>query len=326
MNYDNETDNTFNIKAGDNAQYTSQEMSPSAYNTQYTSQEMSSSAYNAEYTSQGSTSSARERLQEKRNEVSKSMLLVMVGVLLLFIPPVGIAVIIIAFLKMSKAQKEMKGLYKEAFVREPLANNFQNVIYEPENGFSENYVRDFQLCKMGNTFHSEDYIKASYKDIDFEVSQVCVRYVDNSDDNNYSKTYFDGRMMVFSFPEKLVSQVAVFSRKFKERSESIKKQKKDKVQLENVQFNKEFDVYSPVGEDAFYLITPHFMEHLQELCRKHQSVAMNVVGNKIVLAFNEPGNNAFDSSAAVGKLDYDKEMQKVQAEIDDIKNFISLVR
>ena len=102
MNYDNETDNTFNIKAGDNAQYTSQEMSPSAYNTQYTSQEMSSSAYNAEYTSQGSTSSAAERLQEKRNEVSKSMLLVMVGVLLLFIPPVGIAVIVIAFLKMSK--------------------------------------------------------------------------------------------------------------------------------------------------------------------------------------------------------------------------------
>ena len=268
---------------------------------------------------------AAVRLQEKRDEVAKSMRWVIIGAFCLLMPPVGLVLIFIGYFKLTKAQKDMGELYKDAFVKEPLLNNFGNVIYEPGGGFSEETVKSFHLCEMGNWFYSEDYIRANYEGVNFEVAQVKTKYVDNSSDSNYSKTYFDGRMMIFDFPNKLVSSVLVFSHKFKNRAVRHKEAKQDKVELEATQFNKDFDVYSQVPHDVFYLLTPHLMERLQNLAGKYDSIAMNVVGNRIILAFNEPGKNAFDQNISIGKLDYDAEMNKVQSEIDDIKNFISLI-
>ena len=268
---------------------------------------------------------AIERLQEKRDEVAKAMRLVIIGAPCLLIPPLGILLLLIGYVRLTKAQKDMESLYKDAFVREPLANHFDNVVYEPAMGFSKEAVQSFQLCEMGNRFYTEDYIRASYCGVGFEVAQVKVVYADNSGDHNYSKTYFDGRMMVFNFPDKLVNSVLLFSNKYKNRGDKYKESKKMKVELEGVQFNKDFDVYAPVPHDAFYLLTPHMMERLQFLDGKYESLAMNVVGNRVMLAFNEPGRNAFDSNVSIGKVDIDAEMAKVQGEIDDIRNFISLI-
>ena len=71
---------------------------------------------------------------------------------------------------------------------------------------------------MGNTFYSEDYIRANYQGVDFEMAQVSVREVDNSDNKTTSVTYFDGRMLVFDFPDKIVSSVLIYSNKFKNRA------------------------------------------------------------------------------------------------------------
>ena len=92
-----------------------------------------------------------------------------------------------------------------------------------------------------------------------------------------------------------------------------------------VQFNNDFDVYSETQQDAFYLITPHFMERLQFLAGRYESIAMHVVGKRVFLGFNEPGKKIFDANIEVGKLDIDQEMSKVQAEIDDIKTFITMI-
>ena len=273
----------------------------------------------------GYSNEAVLRLQEKRDDVAKAMRFVIIGAFFLIIPPIGLALIFIGYFKLKNAQKDMKALYKDAFVREPLANNFENVIYEPGNGFTLDSVKSFRLCTTGNRFYSEDYICANYKGVSFEVAQVYVGYADNSGDSSYSKTYFDGRMMVFNFPDKLVSSVSIFSRKFKNRAIKHKDVKKDAVELEEVQFNKDFDVYSPVPHDVFYLLTPPLMERLHALDTKYEGIAMNVIGNRVVLAFNEPGKNAFDSNISIGKVDIDLEMKKVQTEIDDIKTFISVI-
>ena len=278
-----------------------------------------------DYMQRDSSGDAVARLQEKRNEVAKAMKFVFIGVPCLMIPPLGIALILIGATKVSKAQKELKGLYKDAFVREPLARNFQNVIYEPGNGYSKEAVQDFQLCEMGNRLYSEDYIRATYAGVNFEVAEVKVMYVDNSDKSNYSSTYFEGRMLLFYFPDKLVSSVLVYSRKFKHRAISHKEVKHDQVELEGTRFNKEFDVYSPVPHDVFYLLTPQVMERLQALADRYESIAMRVVGNIVMLAFNQPGVDAFDSKVSIGNVDVDAEMAKVQVEIDDIKAFISLI-
>lgn len=265
------------------------------------------------------------RLQKKRNQAGKNMLIIAIGALFLIIPPIGLAIVFYGVWRVSKARSEMKGLYKDAFVREPLNNNFENVFYEPNRGFPEETIEGFRLCEMGNSYFSEDYICATYAGVDFEVAEVRVIQVDRSDDHPSSETYFEGRMMAFRFPNKLVSSVSIFSRNFDHRAMSRKEEKHDKVELEAIQFNKEFDVYSQNQLDAFYLITPHFMERLMVLAGKYESIAMNVVGNMVYLGFNEPGKNVFDADIEVGKLDIEKEMAKVQGEIDDIKLLITLI-
>jgi len=97
---------------------------------------------------------ALERLQKRRNQIGSSMLLMVLGAVFLVFPPIGLAIVFFGLYRISKIRKEMKGLYKDAFVREPLNNNFDNVVYEPERGYSQDAVRDFQVCKMGNAFYS----------------------------------------------------------------------------------------------------------------------------------------------------------------------------
>ena len=273
----------------------------------------------------GMSTEAIERLQAKRKAVTKKMFLIIFGAFFLIIPPIGLAIVLFGAWRVGKLRKEMKGLYKDAFVREPLMNNFENVVYEPDGGFLRENVESFRLCEMGDIFASEDYIRASYAGVPFEVAEVKVGKVTGTDEHPSSETYFEGRMMVFHFPDKLVSSVTAFSKKFKHRALSRDEAKHEKVELESMQFNDAFDVYSQTQQDAFYLITPHFMERLMVLAGKYESIGMKVIGNRIFLGFNEPGKNVFDANIEVGQLNIEQEMAKVQAEIEDIKVLISLI-
>ena len=282
---------------------------------------------NEEYMRSGASNEAITKLQEKRNKTGKGILFIAIGALFLVIPPIGLAIILYGTHRIQKLRQEMKELYKEAFVREPLMNNFENVTYEPQWGFPADTVESFQLCQMGNQFYSEDYIRASYAGVDFEIAEVRVYDVYSTDDRDErSTTYFEGRMMVFHLPDKAVYPMSIFSRKYKHRAISRREAKQTKVEFESSRFNKAFDVYAQSEHDAFYLLTPQFMERLEILADKYaDGIALHMIGNSVALAISEPGKNAFDAEIEVGKLDFDKEMAKVQGEIDDIKMLITMI-
>ncbi|MBO7514574.1 MAG: DUF3137 domain-containing protein [Lachnospiraceae bacterium] len=282
---------------------------------------------NEEYMRSGASNEAITKLQEKRNKTGKGIIFIAIGALFLVIPPIGLAIILYGTHRIQKLRQEMKELYKEAFVREPLMNNFENVTYEPQWGFPAETVESFQLCQMGNQLYSEDYIRASYAGVDFEIAEVRVYDVYSTDDRDeHSTTYFEGRMMVFHLPDKAVYPMSIFSRKYKHRAISRREAKQTKVEFESSRFNKAFDVYAQNEHDAFYLITPQFMERLEILADKYaDGIALHMIGNSVALAISEPGKNAFDAEIEVGKLDFDKEMAKVQGEIDDIKMLITMI-
>lgn len=282
---------------------------------------------NEEYMRSGASNEAITKLQEKRNKAGKGILFIAIGALFLIIPPIGLVIILYGTHRIQKLRQEMKELYKEAFVREPLMNNFENVTYEPQWGFPAETVESFQLCQMGNQLYSEDYIRASYAGVDFEIAEVRVYDVYSTDDRDErSTTYFEGRMMVFHLLDKAVYPMSIFSRKYKHRAISRREAKQTKVEFESSRFNKAFDVYAQSEHDAFYLLTPQFMERLEILADKYaDGIALHMIGNSVALAISEPGKNAFDAEIEVGKLDFDKEMAKVQGEIDDIKMLITMI-
>ena len=272
---------------------------------------------------------AVHRLKSMQSQSAKGILLIAVGAFFLIIPGYGLIIAAIIFYfgfkKVSGVKKNMRALYKQIFVEEPLKRNFYDVTYQPDNGFDREIVRNFGLCKMGNRYYTEDYIRASYEGVTFEMADVIVRYHQKTGDDDITITYFQGRMMTFSLPDKMLNSVRVFSDSFRNRALDKKEAKNELVQMESVDFNRLYDVFAPDAHDAFYLLTPPLMERLISLASRYNSMAFSVVGNQVVVAFNEPGNDAFDSKNLYGQINYEEEIVKVQKDIDDIKIIISQI-
>lgn len=239
-----------------------------------------------------------------------------------FMPFITIACMIVAVILGLKSYLKCKKLYKELFVKGALEKNFQNVFYNPDWGFSKDDVKKFNLVKMGSDFSSEDYIKASYNGINFELSDVYVADTTSDGENSSTTIFFKGRMIIFNLSDKKVSYLRMFSNNFRY-SAVRRKDKPNKVDLESVEFNKEFSVYSENAHDVFYLLTPQYMERIQSLNARYKSIAINIWDNRVIFAFNEPKNDAFDASSVLKKIDYQNELAKIQADIDDIKVIIN---
>ena len=70
---------------------------------------------------------------------------------------------------------------------------------------------------------------------------------------------FNGRMLVFDYPGKKVGTTRIYSDAFYYLpKDDITKN--NKVEMESDKFNQIFRVYAEDPHDAFYLLTPHFME------------------------------------------------------------------
>lgn len=224
------------------------------------------------------------------------------------------------------ATMNFKKNYKELFVKRKLVENFANVQYDWKSGFYEHAVKSFGLCMMGNRFHSEDYLRATFDGIPFESADVTVQMVVSTGKSTHTITYFRGRMLVFDFPEKFVSSVQMFTDAFRYRGKAQGYARPEKVEMEGVEFNNRFDVFALNPHDAFYLLTPHFMEDMMALTTRYRNMAISIVGNKAFVGLNEQFHNAFDPQSVFSKINYPEEMQKVQNDINDIKNIIVMIR
>ncbi len=265
------------------------------------------------------------QMEKKRKQITIGIFLILGSVIFMVFPPLFIVVVLILVKFITKSKNELTSMYKDVFVRELLENNFENVVYQPTNGFTRDAVDSFDICRMGNRFFAEDYLNASFRGINFEVSDVRIADESSDEDSSSTTMLFEGRFITFDFSRELASSVNIFSDKFKYRALTRKENRQEKVEMESVEFNKKFDVFSDNPHDAFYIITPNFMERLNALTTKYKSVAMSVTGRSIVVAFNEPENNAFDPKNMAGKVDYVEEQAKIQSDIDDIKIIISTI-
>ena len=117
-----------------------------------------------------------DTMDEKRKKVYKYMWMFYGGLIPSLIIPaflvIGLPLIIYGGTKFFKAQKEINALYKDTFVKGPLQQNFENVTYNPEQGFDRETVRNFNLVRMSGVFSSEDYIRASYQGVNFEMMKI----------------------------------------------------------------------------------------------------------------------------------------------------------
>ena len=249
------------------------------------------------------------------------------GVLMVMFSPVilllGFAIMILGAFFAKGTVKEYKNLYKDLFIKRPLTENFDNVHYDWTSGFSEKTVENFQICRMGNRFYSEDLVQASYQGIPFEMSDVIVKT--NSPGQKVDKIHFQGRILVFDLPNKNLNSVQVYSKMFRNKTDLTTAVNIQNIEMENVEFNKKFLIRAISPQDAFYLLTPQLMERIMAYSQRFQNIAIHACGNKMVLALNDLSKDSFDADITFKKVSYQEEAAKINKEINDIKAIISII-
>ena len=181
--------------------------------------------------------------------------------------------------------------FKNIFVLNSLRKFFENLAYNYENGFSEEYIQNMGMLDTGDRFNSNDYISGTYKNIKFEQSDICIeeKHEERDSDGNKKEvwdTIFEGRVMVFDFNKKFKSTMQVSTSYFSATSLPSNKQFYN-VKMEDIEFNKLFTIYAENEHDAFYILTPHFMQKIKDITRElNCGVMFGFIDSRLYIAIN----------------------------------------
>lgn len=181
--------------------------------------------------------------------------------------------------------------FKNIFVLTSLRKFFGNLAYNYENGFSEEYIQNMGMLDTGDRFNSNDYISGTYKNIKFEQSDICIeeKHEERDSDGNKKEvwdTIFEGRVMVFDFNKKFKSTMQVSTSYFSATSLPSNKQFYN-VKMEDIEFNKLFTIYAENEHDAFYILTPHFMQKIKDITRElNCGVMFGFIDSRLYIAIN----------------------------------------
>ncbi len=214
--------------------------------------------------------------------------------------------------------KTLSNEFKSKYVEPELKKVFPNSEFFYDNGFTEQEVINTGLLHRQDRFYSEDMIIGEFDGVKFCSSDVHLQDVRKSGKSSSTVTVFRGRVYEFDFNKTFKYNLLLLQRgQFRPFSSFTK------VNMESAHFNSELKVYAKDEHEAFYILTPHFMEKLLKLDRKYlNKISFSFKNNKLYIAVDNRRDN-FDIQAfkVVDETIFDSYMN----EFSDMKEFITLL-
>lgn len=240
------------------------------------------------------------------------------------VPTVAIVTLILSSIPYSK----YKVIYKDYYVKKALDSIFTDLEYKPNEGISETIISNTKMMNMGDNFESNDYFTGKYKNNNVEQADVTIteeRERENSEGEKeeYTVTLFRGKWMIFDFNKPFKANMQVKSKWF-DNSKIINwgsDIKYKRVKLEDEEFNKYFTVYAQDEEEAFYILTPHFMDKIKKVSNNVSGeLLLCFIDNKLHIGLDN-NNDSFEPSML---SNYTEEQinNNILADIKVITNFI----
>ena len=232
--------------------------------------------------------------------------------------------IIVTAIVTNKPTKEFRKLYKDRVVGDAFSKIFEDVVYTPDVGIDRKVIADTQMMYMGDIYRSNDHISAKYKGIGLEAADVNIQeeHRDSDGDTTYV-TIFSGQWFIFDFNKSFKADLQVVDKHFgnAKRGGLFSKKKFNKVELEDIEFNKIFKVYAERDEDAFYVLSPGTMEKIKTLRNGTKGkILLCFINNKLHVGLYN-GLDMFEPKI-FKKVNLQQEEEKVLGEIRIITNFV----
>ncbi len=219
---------------------------------------------------------------------------------------------------------EYRHIYKDSLVNSVLAKYFKDFDYSDwRNGLDQVEVMKTGLVKIGEVFSSEDLLTGTYNGVAFRQSDVKTLNLKTSRDEQVIDYKFTGRVIQFDMAGKKAFTVKALSTGFS----SYMEQTNNSIQLENVEFNQKFKVFSLDEHDIFYVLTPTVMEKLLELQKNYGCIGVKFTQEALYVAVS--GIDTFDTELdSSKKIEWYKETSKIEKTaklIIDVIDMMTLV-
>ncbi|MBQ9280111.1 MAG: DUF3137 domain-containing protein [Clostridia bacterium] len=231
----------------------------------------------------------------------------------------------------NKLNQNYRKLFKNMFVFQALNGLFTNLYYNPSMGIPSYVIAATNMMRMGDIYHSEDYVSGEYKGIKFAQADVHIQeeHESTDSDGNTTTTYvtiFKGRWMIFDFNKNFKADVQIsqegFGNSKVKRFFGKKEERFKKVKMESESFNKKFKVFAQNEHEAFYLITPSLMERIERLAQNTKGkMLFCFVNNKLHVGVQN-GKDSFEPTSVFKKLNVEKIKNDISSDIMLITQFV----
>ena len=124
------------------------------------------------------------------------------------------------------------------------------------------YVESLDLFDMFNRYNCDDRIKGVYKGIKIDIAEIELLYVSGYGRSKSVKKVFNGVFLKVPSLKKFKGKTII------ESNFALGKGNKDRIHLEDPEFEKRYNTYGTDQIEARYLITPAFMNRMVELSKK----------------------------------------------------------
>ena len=211
-------------------------------------------------------------------------------------------------------RRRYKKVYNSVIVRQSLERYFEIHEFNSDYGIPYGVILGTGMIRQCKYFTANDFLQGTYKDVEFMQSDVIMRTQDPKVSRS-SVTLFSGRWMIFEFNKNFVCDLLIYEKgiRFAKKGNVFSPDRLEKLQFENMSFNEHFRAYTDNQNDAFYIVTPHIMEMLEE-------IRENVRGDLIIIfhrnrlhigvnnyrdAFEPPLFHPIDVQSLTGEIDED---------------------
>lgn len=184
-------------------------------------------------------------------------------------------------------------LYKKEIISSMVKTLIDKGRYLPSQGITENTFIQSGLFTVPDRYHSEDFISGTIDKTSFHFSEVHAeekRESSGKSKNEYWVTIFKGFFFIADFHKDFKGHTIVARNSF------LNRFNRKRVKLENVEFERCFDVISSDQIEARYLLTPSMMERITMLDKRMQgNIVLSFCKSNVIIAISDSTNH-FETS------------------------------
>jgi len=193
--------------------------------------------------------------------------------------------VVIFGMKELSLMKELKCIIGNSIIRGVLSDTFELTNYSPGCHLAHDAIVDTKLIASWNKVGGSDLIEGKYRGVRFSFSDLLLQNESGSGKNRSVTTRFKGQWLIIELAKEIPHKVMLredggFS----------------DVKTENVEFNEKFRITAADPHTAFFVLTPHFMEHILRAGRRAGAkVNMCFFGTRAHIALHS-GRDLFEAS------------------------------